>query len=83
VLIARCPEHGLHGERDSCFVCDGPVEQVPMVPINLLRSDRFLDRVLDKLTVAAGHPANTDALGLARWDLKAALDQTIREVYAK
>lgn len=28
-----CPEHGLHGERDTCFVCDGPVEQVAMVPV--------------------------------------------------
>lgn len=31
VYIARCPEHGLHGQRDECFVCGGPVEQVPMV----------------------------------------------------
>jgi hypothetical protein len=32
VNIARCPEHGLHGERTECFVCGGDVEQVPMVP---------------------------------------------------
>jgi hypothetical protein len=32
VKIARCPIHGLHGERTECFVCGGPVEQVPMVP---------------------------------------------------
>lgn len=32
VNIARCSEHGLHGERAKCFVCGGPVEQVPMVP---------------------------------------------------
>lgn len=31
VEIARCPEHGLHGERTSCFVCGGEVEQVRMV----------------------------------------------------
>lgn len=31
VLIARCPEHGLHGQREACFECGGPVEQVPMV----------------------------------------------------
>ena len=31
--IARCPEHGLHGERTECFVCKGPVEQVPMVEL--------------------------------------------------
>jgi len=29
VHIARCTEHGLHGERTECFVCAGPVEQVP------------------------------------------------------
>lgn len=32
VNIARCPEHGLHGQRIECHVCGGPVEQVPMVP---------------------------------------------------
>jgi hypothetical protein len=31
VNIARCPEHGLHGERQECFVCGGEVEQVPMI----------------------------------------------------
>ena len=51
------------------------------VHIGLLRSDRFLDRVLDKLTVAAGHPANTSALNLARWDLKRALLDTIAEAH--
>ena len=30
VLIACCPEHGLHGERTECFVCGGEVEQVAM-----------------------------------------------------
>lgn len=38
-LIARCPEHGLHGERTECFECGGPVEQVAMVPLtDALRS---------------------------------------------
>ena len=32
VNIARCPTHGLHGERTECFVCGGEVEQVRMVP---------------------------------------------------
>lgn len=32
VNIASCPVHGLHGQREECFVCGGPVEQVPMVP---------------------------------------------------
>jgi len=36
--VARCPNHGpfpagLHGERDTCFDCGAPVEQVPMVPV--------------------------------------------------
>jgi hypothetical protein len=31
VYVARCPIHGLHGERSTCFDCGGPVEQVPMV----------------------------------------------------
>jgi hypothetical protein len=34
VYIARCPEHGLHGERTECFVCGGEVEQVAMVEIS-------------------------------------------------
>lgn len=32
--IAYCPEHGLHGERERCFVCDGPVVRVPVVPLS-------------------------------------------------
>ncbi len=46
------------------------------VPLNLLRSDAFLDRVLDHLEDRAGHPVN-----LARWDLKFAVEKTIAEVY--
>lgn len=34
VLVARCPEHGLHGQRDTCFDCGGPVEQIPMVRVS-------------------------------------------------
>lgn len=30
-LIAECPEHGLHGQREECFVCGKPVRQVRMV----------------------------------------------------
>lgn len=61
----------------------GEAKVPELVPVGLLRSDRFLDAVLDRLTVAAGHPANTDALGLARWDLKAAIDDTLARVYAQ
>lgn len=39
VFIARCPEHGLHGEREECFVCGGPVEQVEMVEVRSLPAD--------------------------------------------
>lgn len=41
VRIARCPEHGLHGERTECFVCGRPVEQVPMVPARLLAREQI------------------------------------------
>lgn len=33
VDVARCPEHGLHGQRDTCFECGGPVEQVAMIDV--------------------------------------------------
>lgn len=31
--IARCPDHGLHGARRTCVVCEGEVEQVAMVAL--------------------------------------------------
>lgn len=37
VYIARCAEHGLHGQRDECFVCGEMVEHVTFV-----RADMFL-----------------------------------------
>lgn len=36
VEIARCPIHGLHGDRTECFECGGPVEQVAMVEVGVL-----------------------------------------------
>lgn len=30
--FAHCPTHGLHGERNHCYVCLGDVELVAMVP---------------------------------------------------
>lgn len=33
LYVARCAIHGLHGERTECYVCGGPVEQVPMVEL--------------------------------------------------
>jgi hypothetical protein len=33
ITIAKCSTHGLHGCRNVCFECDGPVEQVAMIPL--------------------------------------------------
>jgi hypothetical protein len=63
VHIARCPEHGLHGERDECFVCGGPVEQVPMVPADL---DAATDRVLALLVRAYGARESAETRQQAR-----------------
>lgn len=41
VLIARCPEHGLHGQHAACVTCGGPVEQVPMLPGDYFTSDEL------------------------------------------
>jgi len=30
-LVAECPTHGLHGCREHCFECGGPVKQVKVV----------------------------------------------------
>lgn len=38
ILIARCPIHGLHGERERCYVCDLPCEQVRLVSAERLRA---------------------------------------------
>jgi hypothetical protein len=43
VHIARCPEHGLHGERSECFICGGEVEQVEMASVDV---DAATDRVM-------------------------------------
>lgn len=34
--IAKCAEHGLHGERDECFVCGEPCAQIGYV-----RADQY------------------------------------------
>lgn len=53
--FARCPEHGLHGQRTACFVCDGPVEQVAMVPARYeLAARRLAERLADAATTAPG-----------------------------
>lgn len=52
VNIARCAEHGLHGERHECFVCGGEVEQVAMIA-----ADYFSRDELDWLEEAASRAA--------------------------
>ena len=47
--IARCPVHGLHGERQECFVCGGPVEQVPMRPV---RTSRWWSKIAAGIVLA-------------------------------
>lgn len=37
--------------------------------------DRTMDRIIDDLSERAGLGRGTDALGLARWDLKAVLQK--------
>jgi hypothetical protein len=44
VFIARCPEHGLHGDRQDCFECGGSVEQVEMVEAAKLT--RYMEEVV-------------------------------------
>jgi hypothetical protein len=38
VTVARCPEHGLHGLREECFACGGPVQQVRMLQIDAIET---------------------------------------------
>ena len=45
VWIARCPEHGLHGQRDECFVCGQRVERVPLLPVTRGDMGRMIDGV--------------------------------------
>ena len=61
VLIAHCPEHGTHGERTECFVCAGPVEQVPLLGAADVRS------TLDALIAGWRTEGERDPLGPARF----------------
>lgn len=73
VNIARCPEHGLHGERTECFVCGGPVEQEAMVPAVAVEPLRAaLAKIADR---RPGHAEADAAFYRCRQDAKAALAQ--------
>ena len=52
VKIAYCINHGLHGQRQSCFECNGPVKQVPMVSVSRAKQaleDKEKERVRSSL----------------------------------
>jgi hypothetical protein len=53
VFVAHCPEHGLHGERDTCFVCGGSVQHVPMIHvIELVKQTQRTAEAMSALGVA-------------------------------
>lgn len=59
VDIAECPEHGLHGARDTCFVCGKPVRQRRMVAL-----DELCDAIQEQLS-ADEHDRLDGSLGEA------------------
>lgn len=75
VNIARCPDHGLHGERDTCFICDGPVEQVPMVEVSAPTMDEGMCLTCGKMCPYPGYrycrreciPDDRNVFGQERW----------------
>lgn len=74
VCIARCDEHGLHGERTECFVCGGPVTQVPMVSADSLAEAEM------QRDMAEAHLNPTIRLLQGRW---LAHEQGVDEVVAR
>jgi hypothetical protein len=71
VNIARCPEHGIHGERTECFVCEMPVEQVAMV-----EHERVL-AACDSAISLAEHLAS-GSIEKYRWDREIAEIRALR-----
>jgi hypothetical protein len=61
VNIARCAEHGLHGERSECFICGGPVEQVSM-----MTADYFSRAEIEWLESAARNAASDRIAAFAK-----------------
>lgn len=57
--VARCPVHGIHGQRTECFECGGEVEQLEVVP--KADYDEVL-RVLEVCRRIAAAQAEDDAL---------------------
>lgn len=73
VLIARCLEHGLHGKRESCFDCGGPVEQVPLWPATQDSPfDPYTDGYLESLYMWAHMKEGVYYVGTTGTTLRAA-----------
>lgn len=75
-----CPAHGPCKHREALrreVQANPPVHGDAQRLRQTLASDGFLDAVLDDLTERAGLPRGTDALNVARWDLKAALAKAL------
>jgi hypothetical protein len=68
--IAYCPEHGVHGERDKCWECWRPVEQIPMRAVVSVDAERErLLNVIERLLsddASTAYSAGGDAQALLR-----------------
>lgn len=57
--VALCPEHGLHGDRNRCFVCNGNVKQIKMISLDELEEFlKDLPRYLAVTQTAEGRKIN-------------------------
>lgn len=83
-MFARCPIHGLHGERRDCLICDGPVTQEEFVPISDFRAAEreyiLLRETLRELDSAIRRGSNGEVaaqLGHRLEEAESALNDTI------
>jgi hypothetical protein len=72
--IAWCPEHGLHGARDTCFECGRPVEQIPMLEVGAIAKARGAAQAIVK---GPSQPPETAERGEALIDQARELGQEI------
>lgn len=78
--FARCPDHGLHGERAECFVCGGPVERVPFIPVDVfVEVARALIMAWEELEQLAVTPVPLPEELLERQHEHEAMLDTLRE----
>lgn len=64
VNVAHCPEHGLHGDRETCFECGMYVEPIPMVPVWEVET---LRTAIEEAIEARDEVAMRSLLFAARW----------------